>query len=97
MDDAGALLFALGAPSLDVLGVVSSHGGHAEPKVTARNTRRLLSAAGRADVPVIEGAETPVGYGHKLMDGGNPFHGPDGMGGVYGPLTDEEAAVLCTY
>ena len=87
VDDAGALLLALAQPTLDILGVVASFGGHNDPKYTARNAQALIDAAGRsADVPVIVGAHWPLGMGNSLQVSGSMFHGPDGLGGLLGPL-----------
>ena len=96
VDDAGALLLALASPSIHLLGVVSSFGGHPDPRLTARNAQRLIEAAGReADVPVIVGAAWPLGLGQPLSNGGSAFHGPDGLGGVLGELAPEPEPAAC--
>ena len=71
VDDAGALLLALASPSIHLLGVVSSFGGHPDPRLTARNAQRLIEAAGReADVPVIVGGIIPDEDARKLKAAG---------------------------
>ena len=95
VDDAGALLLALGSPSLEILGVISSFGCHGDPKVTARNSRSILAAANRSDIPVIAGANWPLGLDDYFRNDGSPFHGPDGLGGLLGSL-DESKEAECT-
>ena len=103
IDDAGALLLALGSPALDIIGVVSAFGGHGDPKVTARNAFALVNAAGRsADIPIIVGESWPLGSGKPLIlddvTAAGAFHGPDGIAGLLGPLkeeTDREASTAC--
>ena len=84
VDDAGALLTACGQPDLDILGVVSNFGGHANPNVTARNARALLKDIGREDIPVFVGPRWPVGMDMPLQKDGSSFHGWDGLGGQLG-------------
>jgi purine nucleosidase len=86
VDDALALLWAVASPSLDVLGVAASFGGHADPRMTARNALRVLAAANRSDIPVFVGSLYP--FGQATMMRGNTFHGVDGFGDV--PMMDSE-------
>ena len=58
-DDALALMMALAAPELDVLGLTTV-GGNASLANTTRNALRLLHYLGREDVPVFRGAATPL-------------------------------------
>ena len=56
IDDAFALVIALGDPRLEVLGITTAWGDtHARTLLV----RRLLAALGREDVPVAEGPATP--------------------------------------
>jgi pyrimidine-specific ribonucleoside hydrolase len=76
VDDACALLLAARSPGLD-LRAVTCVAGNAEVDSVVRNTRTVLAAAGRDDVPVARGAERP------LLEPGRParhVHGEDGMG-----------------
>ena len=58
-DDALALWFAAGHPSLDLL-AVTTVGGNVPLEHTSRNARIVLSVAGVTDVPVAAGAEGPL-------------------------------------
>ena len=58
-DDALALMMALAAPEVDVLGLTTV-GGNASLANTTRNALRLLHYLGREDVPVFRGAATPL-------------------------------------
>ena len=58
-DDAIALLLALASPELELLGVTTVTGNQTLDKTTA-NALRVLEFAGRADIPVAAGAETPA-------------------------------------
>ena len=59
IDDAMAIFFALQSPELEVLGLtaVFGNGGVAN---TASNAVRILETAGREDIPVAAGANTPL-------------------------------------
>jgi purine nucleosidase len=58
-DDAIALLLALASPELDVVGVTTVAGNQTLDKTTA-NALRVLELAGREDIPVAAGADTPL-------------------------------------
>jgi purine nucleosidase len=75
VDDAVALLLALASPELDV-GGVSTVNGNGSIDQTTLNARRLLSLAGRRDIPVARGADRPlVGAGGDATE----VHGTDGL------------------
>ncbi len=76
IDDAFGLLYALAAPDLSLLGVSAVAGNVSLPKA-ARNTRAVLALAGRADVPVWEGAAAPL-LGH--VGDASDIHGDSGLG-----------------
>ena len=59
IDDAVALLLACASPEVRLLGV-STVGGNVGLEHTTRNARRLLTLAGRPDVPVAAGAPRPL-------------------------------------
>jgi pyrimidine-specific ribonucleoside hydrolase len=76
LDDACAVLLAARHPGLDLRAVTCVAGNAAVDEVVA-NTRVVLAAAGRGDVPVARGADRP------LLEPARParhVHGQDGMG-----------------
>ena len=76
-DDALALWFAAGHPSLDVR-AVTTVGGNVPLEHTSRNARVVLSVAGVADVPVAAGAEGPLA---RVLETAEWIHGANGLGG----------------
>ena len=76
IDDAFALLYALAAPDARLLGV-SAVAGNVGLAKAARNSRAVLALAGRADVPVWEGATAPL-LGH--IEDASDIHGATGLG-----------------
>ena len=76
IDDAFGLLYALAAPDARLVGV-SAVAGNVGLAKAARNTRAVLALAGRADVPVWEGAAAPL-LGH--VDDASDIHGATGLG-----------------
>jgi inosine-uridine nucleoside N-ribohydrolase len=59
VDDAMAIFLALASPELDVIGLTTIFGNvHTELATT--NALRLLEIAGRPDLPVAKGAESPL-------------------------------------
>ena len=78
IDDAMAIFFALQSPELEVLGVtaVFGNGGVAN---TASNAVRILETAGREDIPVASGANTPLLIANR-SESGMSVHGHDGLG-----------------
>ena len=76
IDDAFGLLYALAAPDARLVGV-SAVAGNVGLAKAARNTRAVLALAGRADVPVWEGAAAPL-LGH--VDDASDIHGSTGLG-----------------
>jgi purine nucleosidase len=79
VDDAVALWWALTDPRIDVVGIIVTWGNVGRDTAFG-NVCRILTAAGRVDVPVVLGADGPVGptpletYSHRV-------HGTDGLGG----------------
>ena len=59
VDDCAAILLALAIPELQVDALTISYGNGSMPRC-ADNARRILAAAGRADIPVYLGAEGPL-------------------------------------
>jgi pyrimidine-specific ribonucleoside hydrolase len=86
IDDAAAILMALAAPGLEVLGITTV-AGNADLDQVTRNALALSALAGRR-VPVAAGAEKPL---VRERRSGSHIHGQNGLGGVelpepgYGP------------
>ncbi|XP_061698386.1 inosine-uridine preferring nucleoside hydrolase [Syngnathoides biaculeatus] len=95
VDDAQAIMLALAAPNVDLLGVTCVHGNTTVENV-CRNALRVLQACDRLEIPVFKGAAKPL-LGHTI-DASN-FHGVDGLGDAPDPLApgvdqvQEEGAV----
>src|SRR5262245_61800482 len=79
VDDAVAILLALGPPAeIDLLGLTCVAGNVPLDK-TARNARRVCTLAGRTDVPVLAGCARPL-----MSPAGRTatVHGVDGLADV---------------
>jgi inosine-uridine nucleoside N-ribohydrolase len=76
-DDAVALMFACGAPELDLL-AVTTVAGNVPLEKTTRNALRVLSLIGRSDVPVAAGASSPL---HRPLRTAEDIHGESGLEG----------------
>jgi len=77
VDDAMAIFYALSSPELDVVGLTTIFG-NATTETTTYNALALLELAGRSDIPVARGADTPL-----VAPYGGPVdfvHGADGQG-----------------
>ncbi|XP_071320332.1 inosine-uridine preferring nucleoside hydrolase-like [Trachinotus anak] len=95
VDDAQAIMVALAAPDVEILGITCSHGNTPLENVL-KNTLRVLKVCNRLDIPVYRGFAEPL-LTRKLHAG--DFHGKDGLGDVPDPdapgleLLQEEKAV----
>jgi purine nucleosidase len=72
IDDAFALAVALRSPELQILGVTTTFG---DTELRAKLASRLLSEAGRPDIPVLAGAPTPAKgtfTQRRYAEGGHP-------------------------
>jgi purine nucleosidase/pyrimidine-specific ribonucleoside hydrolase len=78
IDDAVAILFALGHGGFDVR-AITTVAGNLGIRTTTRNALRLLALMGRADVPVVAGAAKPL---RRDVSDSADIHGRDGLGGV---------------
>lgn len=79
VDDAVALMLALGAPETIELAGVTTVAGNVSLDDVTRNARGLLALAGRTDIPVYQGCSRP------LMKATGPrasVHGEGGLGNV---------------
>ena len=74
-DDAIAILMALGTPGVEVAGLTTLGGNVPRARAT-RNALALLQAAGRADIPVAQGAARPLSGRFRPSVA---FHGPGGL------------------
>ena len=102
IDDTAAILLALASPELEVVAVTTTYGNASVETCTA-NARRVLTAAGRSDIPVFMGAGKPLL--RPANEGwASHIHGGDGLGGVIGevgtappnPLPDKHATLAIT-
>ena len=75
VDDAIAILIALAAPQVEVMGLTSV-GGNVPLARTTRNALALLQTASREDIPVSKGASRPFRGKFKYAP---QFHGPGGL------------------
>ncbi|XP_061547869.1 inosine-uridine preferring nucleoside hydrolase isoform X2 [Phycodurus eques] len=95
VDDAQAIMLALAAPNVDLLGLTCVHGNTTVENV-CRNTLRVLQACDRLEIPVFKGAAKPL-LGNTIN--ASHFHGRDGLGDAPDPLApgvdlvQEEGAV----
>jgi pyrimidine-specific ribonucleoside hydrolase len=83
VDDAVAIMMALGSPEVEVLAVCPVFGNVVLPDTTA-NAGRLLALCDREDVPVAPGAARPLV--HPQRERAARWHGDDGLGGRAGAL-----------
>ncbi len=79
-DDAAALWLAATSSDIELVAVTATWGNTTAAQA-ARNTRAVLAAAGRPDVPVFVGANRPLGPAPKLTDA-RQLMGTDGLGDV---------------
>lgn len=96
IDDSVALLLACASPEVRLLGV-STVAGNVGLEHTTRNARRVLTLAGRADVPVAAGAPRPLVRSQPRRAA--EVHGEDGVHGVplpepAGPVDSRHAVTL---
>ncbi|CAL8322674.1 unnamed protein product [Merluccius merluccius] len=78
VDDAQAIMMALAAPNVEVLGITCVHGNTTVENV-CRNTLRVLKVCHKLEIPVFKGADKPI-LGKCIQ--AEHFHGMDGLGDV---------------
>ncbi|XP_044043327.1 inosine-uridine preferring nucleoside hydrolase-like [Siniperca chuatsi] len=81
VDDAQAIMVALAAPNVEVLGITCCHGNTPLENVL-KNTLRVLKVCNRLDIPVYRGCAEPM-LARKRHAG--DYHGKDGLGDVPDP------------
>ncbi|XP_078078532.1 inosine-uridine preferring nucleoside hydrolase-like [Mustelus asterias] len=81
LDDAQAIMMALAAPNVQVLGITCTHGNTTIDNV-CRNVLRVLKACQKSEIPVFRGACGSL-LGQTLN--ASIYHGKDGLGDVPDP------------
>jgi purine nucleosidase len=76
IDDSLALLYAAGSPDADLV-AVTCVSGNIDARQVAINTRAVLELAGRTEVEVAIGRETPL---VRALETTPETHGPQGLG-----------------
>uniref|UniRef100_A0A4W3JKQ5 Inosine/uridine-preferring nucleoside hydrolase domain-containing protein n=2 Tax=Callorhinchus milii TaxID=7868 RepID=A0A4W3JKQ5_CALMI len=81
VDDAQAIMMALAAPNVQLLGITCCHGNTPIDNV-CKNVLRVLKVCHRMEIPVFRGACLPL-----LEDemSGAVYHGTDGLGDAPDP------------
>ncbi|SMD05980.1 nucleoside hydrolase [Primorskyibacter flagellatus] len=79
VDDAIAIIMALGLPDAIHLRAITCVAGNVPLSSTARNARQILELAGRTDIPVHGGCTRPI---MSPTGRTSSAHGTDGLGGV---------------
>ncbi|MBM7551398.1 nucleoside hydrolase [Thalassobacillus pellis] len=82
IDDSFAIMYALLNPEIDLLAIVSSYGNVTKQQATD-NIAYLLELAGRSDIPIIGGANSPLSG--EIPTYYPEIHGPEGLGPIKPP------------
>ncbi|MGL4280698.1 MAG: nucleoside hydrolase [Albidovulum sp.] len=77
-DDAVAILLALASPEIEVLGLTCVAGNVPLP-LTVKNARTICELAGRSDLPVHAGCESPL---ERTLVTAEHVHGKTGLDGI---------------
>ncbi|KAE8597725.1 hypothetical protein XENTR_v10016578 [Xenopus tropicalis] len=80
-DDAQAIMMAIAAPNIHILGITCVEGNTSLNNV-CKNVLRVLKLCNRLDIPVFRGAGKPI-LGEAIH--ASDFHGSDGLGDVPDP------------
>ncbi|XP_038158253.1 inosine-uridine preferring nucleoside hydrolase-like [Cyprinodon tularosa] len=81
VDDAQALMIAVTAPDVEILGITCCHGNTSLDNVL-KNTLRVLQVCNRLDIPVYKGFSRPLLASKQHA---SDYHGKDGLGDVPDP------------
>ncbi|XP_020391794.1 inosine-uridine preferring nucleoside hydrolase-like [Rhincodon typus] len=81
VDDAQAMMMALAASNVHILGITCTHGNTRIENV-CKNVLRVLQVCRRTEIPVFRGAGASL-LGHQLN--ADHYHGKDGLGDVPDP------------
>ncbi|OPL09381.1 MAG: hypothetical protein AVO33_00760 [delta proteobacterium ML8_F1] len=84
IDDAIALVIALGSAEIEILGI-STVSGNVDVEKSTRNTLRLLKFLGRGEVGVYKGSNEPLD--RPLVDA-SKIHGSNGLNGQLEDMAD---------
>jgi len=87
-DDAIAILLALASPEVELRGIVTVAGNQTVDKTT-RNALKVLELAGRADIPVVRGADAPL---KRPLRTAPHVHGESGLDGPDLPEPSAQAS-----
>lgn len=79
LDDAIAILLALGSPAEIELVAITTVAGNVALEHTERNARRILALAGRGDIPVHAGCPRPI---LRAPSFAHAVHGDSGLDGA---------------
>jgi inosine-uridine nucleoside N-ribohydrolase len=79
VDDAMAILLALKSPGIELVGLTTVYG-NVYTDLATQNALRLVEFAGRPDIPVAHGAESPLFA--PLGPPADFVHGRDGLGNI---------------
>uniref|UniRef100_UPI00398F1AD4 nucleoside hydrolase-like isoform X1 n=2 Tax=Pristiophorus japonicus TaxID=55135 RepID=UPI00398F1AD4 len=85
VDDAQAIMMALAAPNVQILGITCTHG-NTEIDNVCKNVLRVLKVCKRTEIPVYRGAASAL-LGDQLT--ASQYHGQDGLGDVPDPNAPE--------
>ena len=88
IDDAAAILMALGSDRLQIEAITTGSGNASADKCTL-NALRILEAAGRTDIPVYQGVNRTLNYYPPLL--APHIHGEDGIGNIDAPEPKTQA------
>ncbi|KAM4689330.1 nucleoside hydrolase-like [Discoglossus pictus] len=80
-DDAQAIMMAIAAPNVKILGITCV-GGNTPLDNVCKNVLRVLKLCNRSDIPVYRGASTSILGDNRHA---SYFHGVDGLGDVPDP------------
>lgn len=86
VDDALALMYLLGCPQVQLVGIASTAGNVSVEQV-CRNNLDLLQLCGATDVPVSKGADQPLSASLRTAE---DTHGPQGLGYATLPSVDAQ-------